>query len=663
MRKKLLNICALIVLFISVICMARSRAYAADRTDKLSGSVYDFGDKDDYNLNKAVQTQDSAIRFFINGNVNAVSSKDGFVSYDVKSGNLKVFIDTFYGKEIYQETDKKQWHIITDKNKKVDSTTLSSVIGSGAIIVQTSKDGKIWINADSVTDIFSNYSELNKREINGETKDSFYETTNLQIANGCYYRIIVAYRLQREIEPTKVLFATITNTEEKERVEIYQFHAFSSEVAQKEDLRNAKNKYEFSDVYRVDSTEGFKNPKRIESSDPHVDWTVGKFYVSGYTSVQKDGDIPVFLKVPGDKTALWFNLEHELDKCNGRTDVKVDYIDSGSDIYFGTPNIKNIGRGMLIIRKTDNLNQKERQIYTNYLEASATVGANTRIDLFEEGDYEVALDYRLHYDKPFVFGTTTTKTLSYRVFFQFKVRNGDISGFIRDIKTGQFIQNANVAEQGFYIDVANSKYLQMSIKREVLTEGLDGLVEDTQFTGVAQEGRWYTDEGVYTVTIVNPALENSTTGGVLKKTVYVGNRDIMRAHMATGISLSEIKGRLDEGAYIDENGQIIDPEPEEETVEESTAEESATDESSESEETVMIEENSNAEETYASDSVDEIKEEGVPKHQEERNQKLPIAVIVVIVIAIIFLLTGGGAAFLFVKKQSEKGDDESEENS
>ncbi len=181
---------------------------------------------------------------------------------------------------------------------------------------------------------------------------------------------------------------------------------------------NRTDAYEFSDVYRVDSQDGFKNPTAMQSDDPHNNWTLGKFYVSGYTDVTYDGDVPIFLKVPGDKAALWFSLEHDLNKCNGRTDVEVEYISSGSDIYFGTPTIEDFGRGALIIRKSDKNNKKERFIYTNYLEASATVGANTRVDLFEEGDYEVALDYQLHYDKPFVFGTTTTKTLTYRVFFQ-----------------------------------------------------------------------------------------------------------------------------------------------------------------------------------------------------------------------------------------------------
>ena len=365
----------------------------------------------------------------------------------------------------------------------------------------------------------------------------------------------------------------------------------------------------------------------MQSDDPHNNWTLGKFYVSGYTDVTYDGDVPIFLKVPGDKAALWFSLEHDLNKCNGRTDVEVEYISSGSDIYFGTPTIEDFGRGALIIRKSDKNNKKERFIYTNYLEASATVGANTRVDLFEEGDYEVALDYQLHYDKPFVFGTTTTKTLTYRVFFKFKVRNGDISAFIRDVDTNQFITNANIAENGFYIDVANSQYLSISIKREVLSESLDGLVEDTKFSGVAKEGRYYKDEGVYTVTVKNLA-----TGDSVEKRVYVGNSDILKAHIVNEISISEINERLAAGAVIDENGYISDYAQESNKEDTEIGNEVTTEIESDTEETSNTEKNV--------EQLDEPNEMVIDEQKQNKNDGFVLPVIMAIIVfqSIVFAL-------------------------
>lgn len=649
MRRCIAVMLAIMIIFASGIGVNFISVHATEKKEDVVGKTYDLAEKDGYEIAKAQEVTDKANRFYVSGDITNVSTKNGFVSYAVNSGNLKIMVDEQFGKKLFTPDKEQDWHIITDKSKTVDSTKFSQNIGSGAVIIQTSKDGKSWINVDTETDIYNKMDTINKRNINGEEIKAFYETTNIQITNGCYYRIIVAYKMQREVDPSKVLFVTVNNTEEKERIEVYQFYAYDPSVNQTEVL-NIKDAYEFGDVgdvYRVDNQDGFKNPEIIKSDDPHNDWSVGKFYVSGYTDVRMDGDVPVFLKVPGDKAALWFNLEQELDKCDGRTDVKVNYISSGSDIYFGTPTINNFGRGALIVRKTDKQNQKERQIYTNYLEASATVGANTRVDLFEEGDYEVALDYQLHYDKPFVFGTKTTKTLTYRVFFKFKVRNGDVSFFLRDVDTNQFITNANVAEHGFYIDVANSQYLNISIKREVLSESMDGLVEDTKFTAVAKEGRNYTDEGVYTVTVKNLA-----TGDSVEKKVYVGNHDIMRAHMITGISLSEINERLAAGAYIDENGQIIDPEPE--IVEEELELSEETNEVDEEENPI---EDPKVEETKTPDV--EVKTEDTATVLEEKKEvNLPNIVVVVLVmtvlcIAIALVLVNKKSRSTSVKKDGE----------
>lgn len=554
MRRVAAFLFACLISFALVTEVCSTTAFAEQAQKEVAGKIYDLGEDDKYELSKAQEVEGAATRFYVKGDISSAPENNGFVSFAVNSGNMAIMIDDQFGMDLYEQEDSHNWHIISDKAKVVDGISLSESIGSGAIIIQTSRDGITWITTDTETDIYNKWDSINNRSVNGESMQAFYKTTNVQQTNGCYYRIIVAYKLKREVDPTKVLFVPVKNTEVKQRVEVYQFYLYDPSVNREETL-NTNNAYEFSDVQRVESQVGFDNPARIKAGDPHNNWRIGRFYVSGCTAKSMDGDVPVFLKVPGDRAALWFVLEQELDKCNGDIGKKVDYISSGSDTYFDTPLIANFGRGALIIRRTDKQNHSERYIYTNYLEASATVGANTRVDLFEEGDYEVALDYQLHFDKPFVFGTTTTKTLTYRVFFKFKVRNGDISAFIRDVDTNKFITNANVAPHGFYIDVANSQYLTMTIKREVLSDSLDGLVEDTKLSEVAKEGRHYTDEGIYTVTIKNLATGDSVT-----KRVYVGDQDILLVHMKTGMTISEINERLAGGAHI-EDGQLIDPVP------------------------------------------------------------------------------------------------------
>ena len=206
----------------------------------------------------------------------------------------------------------------------------------------------------------------------------------------------------------------------------------------------------------------------------------------------------------------------------------------------------NFGRGTLIIRYTDYNNVKaEPVIYTNYLEANVTVGANTKVQLFEEGDYEVALDYEVTSDE------LIDKVGHYRIFFKFSVRNGNCMVYPFDVATGNELTNSSLTENGFRLDLAKSRYLRINLKREVLKDSADGLVEDTRFNGPAQDGAEYTDEGIYTITV-----SNEYTGQLTTKKIYVGTNDILRAYVTTGLSIPEINGLVAQGATIADDGTI-----------------------------------------------------------------------------------------------------------
>ena len=228
--------------------------------------------------------------------------------------------------------------------------------------------------------------------------------------------------------------------------------------------------------------------------------------------------------------------------------TKCDYITAdseGYDQYFETPKM-NFGRGALIIRYTDYNNVKaEPTIYTNYLEANATVGADTKVQLFEEGDYEVALDYEVTNDQ-------LLDTIGhYRIFFKFSVRNGNCMAYPFDVGTGSELTNSAMTETGFRLDLAKSRYLKVNIKREVLKDSADGLVEDIRFNGPAKDGAEYTDEGIYTITVHNEYTNQFTV-----KKIYVGTNNILRAYMTTGLSIPEINDLVGQGATISDDGTI-----------------------------------------------------------------------------------------------------------
>ena len=98
---------------------------------------------------------------------------------------------------------------------------------------------------------------------------------------------------------------------------------------------------------------------------------------------------------------------------------------------------------------------------------------------------------------------------------------------------------------------AKSRYLKVNIKREVLKDSADGLVEDIRFNGPAKDGAEYTDEGIYTITVHNEYTNQFTV-----KKIYVGTNNILRAYMTTGLSIPEINDLVGQGATISDDGTI-----------------------------------------------------------------------------------------------------------
>ena len=139
----------------------------------------------------------------------------------------------------------------------------------------------------------------------------------------------------------------------------------------------------------------------------------------------------------------------------------------------------------------------------------------------------------------------------YRIFFRFSVRNGNCMVYPFDVVTGSELTNSSMTENGFRLDLAKSRYLKVNIKREVLMDSADGLVEDTRFNGPARDGAEYTDEGIYTITVHNNYTDQTTT-----KKIYVGTNKVLRAYMTTGLSIAEINALIEEGATIQEDGTI-----------------------------------------------------------------------------------------------------------
>lgn len=298
---------------------------------------------------------------------------------------------------------------------------------------------------------------------------------------------------------------------------------------------------------------GYAEANPIDKGDPHWDWSLGTFYLSNYTrEIEDENGDPLFLKNAGDTVTLWFALEQDINCLNGNKKLTIAEDKNGFDQQLGVAQ-QNFGRGMLIVKHTDYLNHSTVTTYRDFLAAEDSTTANTEITVLEEGDYEVALDYEIRETRLNLFGWEPMPTYhNYRIAFKFSVRNGNTMIFPRDVKTGAELTNKAITENGFTLDLAKSRYLNIDIKKEILQEGTNGLVEDVRFNKPAQDGSQYTDEGIYIITVTNRYTDQQTT-----KMIYVGTNDILKAYVVTGLPLQDIQNRVEAGAVIAEDGTLI----------------------------------------------------------------------------------------------------------
>ena len=326
---------------------------------------------------------------------------------------------------------------------------------------------------------------------------------------------------------------------------------------------DSNQRWNLGSAVKTDKDKGYTGEKPINLDDPHYGWALGQFYVSGYTQRTTDSQTDVFLKNVGDQVELHFELLQDIDCLNGNSNLSICRDKNGYDQYFGTQQFNDI-RGLLIIRKTDYQNtSSDPVIYTNYLDGVAQ-GADTVVEFCEEGDYEVALDYEIkeeHYGVGWNTYVSVPTYTNYRIFFTFKIRNGNCMVFPFDTN-GSELANESFTENGFYLDLANSRYLDINVQRSIFVEGANGYTEDIRFNRPASDGTKYTDEGIYTITVRN----NYTNQETIKK-IYVGTDPTMKAFVVSGYTLEEIKAMLDEGYTISDSGNMIPPEPVEEEIE------------------------------------------------------------------------------------------------
>ncbi len=266
----------------------------------------------------------------------------------------------------------------------------------------------------------------------------------------------------------------------------------------------------------------------ITSNDPHFGWSLGRFMISGFTEEKQSSGRRIFMKTPGDNLVLWFDLNQDIDSLNNDKNLTINSDTDGTDRQFQVAKSNNgFGRGTLLIRHTDFRNSvTPAQVYRDYLLANDDTGADTKVELKEEGIYEVALDYEIKKDELF------DKYNDYRISFTFEVRNGSGMFFMFDVTTGTELQDYSRTSDGFRIDLANSHSLSVSYTRYSLNQ--DETALDVRKTGLASDGETFEKVGYYEITVTN-----TETTEQLVKHIFVGRAADLEDYQAVDESLNK----------------------------------------------------------------------------------------------------------------------------
>lgn len=544
------SLAGLILIFFALLLLSTPPAYAKESSIGVKGDIYEFASNAHYEFSSATASGKNAFgSFTISGDLKNVGSQNGVPAYSVSSEN--VYFHYAYSPS-QLDVSETEWHLIEDKTKNVDGISLDKNIMSGAVIIQSSKNGVDWITDVIMTDIFTPDTDLS---------NALYSTTGIQLENGCYYRVIVAYELQRKVGEGKFIFISTKETEERKIAEVYEFYAISSEVGQTVASAASTPRKELGQKVNTGKDNGFSGNNPIDKDDPHYGWNLGTFVVNGYTRETSNNGTPVFLKNVGDKVTLWFTLEQDINNLNGENALTISEDANGYDQFFEIEQT-NFKRGALIIRHTDHEgNAKTLPIYTDFLAANATTGADTRVRLLEEGDYEISLDYEIKNNPRQIGPVSVVPTYTnYKIFFNFSIRNGNCMVYPFDTGTGAELLDRAITANGFKLDMAKSRYLTIDVKRTVLNVGSDGqLTEDVRFNRPAKENDAYTDEGIYTFTV-----KNLYTGETTAKTIYVGTGKYLLALSKNLLTVDALNEKIGQGAEISDDGIVSDytpPEP------------------------------------------------------------------------------------------------------
>lgn len=282
---------------------------------------------------------------------------------------------------------------------------------------------------------------------------------------------------------------------------------------------NNANSYSWSQLNSCVDGSGYSNPKTLSVGDPLVGVNVAEIKLSNFSSItNKDGKRYFLITVP-DVPVLSIELKTDLSNLGGSGAwVNEDGDSRIPDYGF----LGKIGEGWLGISHTDYQGKVQTVCVKDVLKKINNTSF-TPAWFGSEGSYKISLCFETarvssrekEWKNPFKYVWKNTYSYNnYRIDAQFEIRNANAQVFAFDSKGNELLSGA-VCNQ-FTLDFANSRYLQINIKREVAVNSNE-LMEstDVRFNSVGVDKRTYDTPGVWTITARNEVTGVSTTRRIL----------------------------------------------------------------------------------------------------------------------------------------------------
>lgn len=203
---------------VALLLLMTATAFAATGDYAVPGSSYELKDGSEYTIKN--QTSKASLCYgagsigtlTLHGALPGTSEFNDVIAYGA-DGELTMS----YSYNGAYHDQERGWYIESSDSKKVAGVSIDKKVNNGTVIVQKSENGSTW--GDPV------FVENNVFAKKSSGLTDFFTISENDVREGCYYRVLVAYRMARNTGSEKVVaFVKKDTYEYREFVEVYEFY-------------------------------------------------------------------------------------------------------------------------------------------------------------------------------------------------------------------------------------------------------------------------------------------------------------------------------------------------------------------------------------------------------------------------------------------------------